>query len=397
MITAAPDSPQHSALALGATILVGVLCALLANSLPVFLPVLAQLRGFTDSQTGLAAMADMGGYALGIVVCASAPALVIRLNWRGTAALGALILVAANIMAVFTPEFVPFLGVRFCAGFGAGVTTAIVYAVLAEGDGARLMALLAGAMLISGAITVLFLSSASARFGAAGVFGIYAGCGALALLTTPLVPAVSVRHHAAPAHASQASERITPAGWLAVGSVFVQFIAIGAVYGFISNMGVAWGSSEQAVELSLSKMLFAGLIAVVLVALLGSRLGSLRALLFGYAGLLVSLALFLWLKPLAAFLAITMLFGFSYNFLTPYQFEVVTRVDESSSAAMLVSAGIMGGIAIGPAIAGYLVTTDYRWVNGMSMALTVIALGLMVAALRLHERAMPPAAGADRR
>ena len=80
------------------------------------------------------------------------------------------------------------------------------------------------------------------------------------------------------------------------------------------------------------------------------------------------------------------MFGFSYNFLTPYQFEVVTRVDESSSAAMLVSAGIMGGIAIGPAIAGFIVTSDYVWVNGMSFALTLIALALIVGALRLHER-----------
>src|ERR1700679_1375911 len=53
-----------------AAISAGVISALVVNSLPVFLSVLARARGLTESESGLVALADMGGIAIGTTACA---------------------------------------------------------------------------------------------------------------------------------------------------------------------------------------------------------------------------------------------------------------------------------------------------------------------------------------
>ena len=371
-----------------AAILIGVFCALMPNTLPVYLSVLARLRGLTESQIGLVAMADMGGYALGIIGCALLPSLVVRLNWRRMSIVGALIMIIANILSIEVQAFLPFLFVRAIAGIGAGITTAIVYAIAAEGDGSRSMAFLVGTMLLSGSVAVPFLTPLTEKFGATGVFGVFAGLAAISILLIPLMPRDSIRTPESSEGANPISQKVTLPGWLAISSVFVHFCGIGAIYGFISSMGVAWGGSEMSVELDVSKMLFAGMVGVALVAIVGSRFGAFKSLVAAYAGLLVAIVLLLVLKPLAGFLAVSVFFGFVYNLLVPYQFDVVIQVDESSSAAMLVSGGMFTGVAVGPAIAGYLVTPDYVWVNGFGLVCCVLALALIALARRVRDKAL---------
>jgi uncharacterized paraquat-inducible protein A len=51
--------------AVAAAILVGSVAALVVNTLPVFLTVIARTRGFDELETGLIAFVDMGGIAVG--------------------------------------------------------------------------------------------------------------------------------------------------------------------------------------------------------------------------------------------------------------------------------------------------------------------------------------------
>jgi MFS family permease len=91
------------------------------------------------------------------------------------------------------------------------------------------------------------------------------------------------------------------------------------------------------------------------------------------------------LQPVAHFLVLGCLFGFGWNIVSPYQFEAVTKIDGSSSAAMLVNAATLGGLAVGPAIAGYLATADFLRTNAFSLTAGVVSLAMIVAALRLHD------------
>jgi predicted MFS family arabinose efflux permease len=396
MTSTQPIAPRHSTLAVIAIIAVGVLCALLANTLPVYLEVLAKLRAFTDSQTGLVAMADMGSYTAGIIGCAALQSRTAKLNWRQTALVGLLLLILGNVISIGTTGFLPFLLIRVLAGIGAGIATAIVYAVLAEGDAARHMAFLSVAMLMSGSVSVPYFAPLVAQYGASGLFGLLALLGVIAAFLTPLIPTGSAHHQPSELPAQTPSPRITPQGWLALLSVLLHWTGIGAIFAFISSMGTAWGGTPETVDLSVAKMLFAGMLGVSIVAVVGSRFGSLRSLIISYVGLLSAIAIFLLVKPVAAFLIVTASFGFIYNLMIPYQFEVVTKIDDSSGVAMLMSAAMLGGIAIGPAIAGYLVTADYQIVNLFSLFGCTAGLGLLLVAWFWHRRSTVPQAARSR-
>ena len=374
----------HAKIAVVCAILAAVFASLVSNSLPVFLAVIGRMRELDEGQIGLVAMAELGGFAVAIVGCALLPRPLRWLNWRRTVAVGLVVFVVANLLATADSSFGTFFAIRCLAGLGAGLVVAIAYAVVGEGDSARLMAILAGGMLVSGAVVVQYLAPLADAYGAAGFFGLYAAVGLLGLTLVPFIPTVSCHENSAANAVAGSTEQqsVSPEGWLAVASVFVHFCGIGAVYAFISTMGVAWGGHTPDVDAAVSKMLFSGGFGVALVAVFGSRFGPMKSLVGSYVGVLLTLLLLLLLRPVGGFLMVCMLFGFTYNILVPFQFDVVTRIDPSPAASMLVSAAMLAGVAIGPAIAGYLVTSDYLWVNSYGLAGCGLSLALIVAAFR---------------
>src|ERR1700730_6003850 len=82
---------------IAAAIIIGVIAALVVNTLPVFLSVLARTLHLSDSQSGLVAFADMGGIAVGTSYCALSRLTTERLTWRWAAVVGLLILGIANL------------------------------------------------------------------------------------------------------------------------------------------------------------------------------------------------------------------------------------------------------------------------------------------------------------
>jgi predicted MFS family arabinose efflux permease len=367
-----------------AAILVGSVAALVVNTLPVFLTVIARTRGFDERETGLIAFVDMGGIAVGTMMCALQPALVRRLGRPRLALLGLLILLGANVLASVVRPFPELLLARALAGVGAGLTEAVTYAILAEGDGARDLALFNILQLATGWLGVPLLPPLAQRFGVAGLFGAIA---CLAVLVMPLCRLLSRDHSAEPPAGrvdAPVGERVSPLGWMAILSTFLYFSSSGGLYAYLAFMGVAWGGAQATVEADLSTILFATMMGGVLAAFLGSRFGFRRPLYMGYLVQMTAMALLMTLRPVDHFLVLGCLFGFGWNIVGPYQFEAVTKIDGSSSAAMLVNAATLGGLAVGPAIAGYLATADFLHTNVFNLTAGLVSLAMIVTALRLH-------------
>ena len=379
-------APRHSTVSIVVAIMVSVVAAMVSNTLPAFLAVLARARGLSESQSGLSAMADLGGIAFGMTLCGLLPGLVRRLTWRGTIASGLLLLIAANLLSIWVTSFEPYLAVRILAGTGSGIVIAIVYAVLAEGDGARSLAAFNVGQLASASFAIPFFSKLAEAYGIAILFAIVAGMGAASLLLVPALPRESVRELAAEDRDSHANETVSLAGWLAIISVLVMFVGVGSLFGFLSYMGAAWGGDPLQVESDVSKVVFSGMLGALAVAIVGSRFGYQRPMIIGFVMLLAAAALFAVFKPLTGFLTVGALFYFGVNVTMTYQFEAVTEIDTTSSAAMLVSAATLGGTAVGPAIAGYLVTEDYMLVNLLGLVAFASSLALLLAAQALHRR-----------
>lgn len=366
----------------GATaVILGSLAALVVNTLPVFLAVLARVRGLSESDSGLVAFAEMGGIAVGTIVCALRPGWVERAGWRWTALLGLLIMLGGNVCSMLAGDLSSLLMARGLAGLGSGVVLAVTYAVLAEGGGARALAIFNFVQLSCGWLGIPFLSPVAEAHGAERLFAIVAGLVVVGMALSFFLPG---RRPVVPGHeVSVPHDKVSAPGWLAILSALVYFAGVGAIYAYVAFMGVAWGGTQQVVEAQVANMMFAGLSGGLLVALVGSRFGFRLPLILGYALLLAAMAWLAFGQPVSGFLLAVCLFGFAWNIITPYQFEAVTHVDSSSSAAMLVNASTLGGLAIGPAVAGYLVTEDFFQVNALSLAGTLASLIVLVLALRL--------------
>jgi hypothetical protein len=371
-------------------ILVAVVITVLTNTasliMPVFLTALAHTRGLTEVQSGLFAMAEFGGVGIGATACALLPGLVERLNWRRTAALGLVALIAANLAMAAPMGFFGLFVLGLAAGVGGGLVNAVFYAICAEGDGARLVGAFYAAQIGFGAVGVGAISTIVDRHGDAGLFLAMAALGGGALLLCPLLPARSIVQPLGARNANPESDRISGLGWAAVLGLFIFFVASGAIYGFLGYMGLAWGGKPAAVDGAVSGIMYIGMVGPLIVAFVGSRFGYLWPLALGIAGTVLGLALFIAVKPIAAFLPIGGLFFFAANAVVPYLFDVLTDVDRSSGAAMMMAASQLGGVAIGPAIAGYLVTPDYVRVNGFALALFIAAALIVLGVVWVHRR-----------
>jgi MFS family permease len=360
-------------------LILGLVAALVVNTLPVFLSVLARSRGLDEVQSGLIAFADMGGIACGTVLCALSPGKIAKYGYRAVALLGVGTLAVANVAAALSGAFHLLLAACAAAGVGSGIAMAVTYAVLAEGDGARDLALFNVVQLASGWLGIPLLDPIAKQHGAGSLFAVLA---AVTLAAAPLCMALPRAPRNTSEQVAVASERVTRAGWLSILSVFLYFSGAGAIYSYLAFMGVAWGGSPESVEANLSTIMFAAMTGGIFVTIIGSRFGLRWPLCMGFGVLLLSIAMLATIQPVKLFLLVGCVFGFAWNVVTPFQFEAVTVVDPSNSAAMLVNAGTLGGFAVGPGIAGFMATPDYLRVNLLALIACVLSLALLLFLLR---------------
>jgi predicted MFS family arabinose efflux permease len=386
MSSNAAEITGHSIVPVATVIGITTVSSLVANTLPAFLAVIATERGYSESQAGLCAMADMGGMAIGIIGCAMLPKLVQKLNWRQTVRLGLLLVILANLLSIVTIDFAPYFAVRVIAGIGAGLVIAIAYAILGEGGGARSVGFFNIGQLGAGWLAIPFFTPLAEQYGIKAIFELIAAFAVFASFFTVLLPLGSC-HPVTESAPSRVHQKISKAGWTAITACFLFWIGVGSIFGFLSFMGIAWGGDPVAVEDSVSKVLFAGMTGAATVTIIGSRFGAFRSTAVACIGLLASVALFLYLNPVAAFMAVGALFYFCVTASTSYQFEVVTQVDSSNSAAMMVMAATVAAISVGPAIAGYLVTPTYDLINGLGFVFIAISLVLMAVSIRMSKGA----------
>ena len=375
--------------AIAIAIVIGVLANAGSLIVPFFLTVLAHTRSLTEAQGGLFAMAEFGGIGLGAVGCALLPSIVQRLNCRRAAALGLVAVIAGNLAMSAPMGFRGLFVLGLTAGIGAGVVNAVAYAIFAEGDGARLVAAFTAAQMGFGTLGVGIVSAIVDRHGDAVVFLLLAGLGGSALLLSTLLPARSLTRPTGARIAQIETDRISGLGWAAVLGLFIFFVGSGAIYSFVGYMGLAWGGKPAAVESMVSGIMFVGMVGALIVTLVGSRFGYRWPVAIAMVGAVLGLALFIIVKPIAAFLPIGGLLYFSVTVATPYLFGVLTDIDRSTGAAMMMAASQVSGYAIGPAIAGYLVTPNYVLVNGFILALFLCASLIVIGVVWIHRRQPP--------
>ena len=97
------------------------------TGLPVISSAWSELLGFTDPQVGRVAGADQGGLAVGAVLTAI---LIGRTNRKLLLVIATIIVLISNGLCMVVTDYLPTLWLRFIAGFGSGIYTAVAVATL---------------------------------------------------------------------------------------------------------------------------------------------------------------------------------------------------------------------------------------------------------------------------
>jgi hypothetical protein len=223
------------------------------------------------------------------------------------------------------------------------------------------------------------------RFGAAGLFGIFAGVGVITLVAALIgLPTLTISDPVATRATS--TLKLSPIlGCLALG---IMILGVNTVWVYIIAIGNSLGIDAHTLGVVLAIVLPVAMLGPVAAHTLGERAGLIWPLLFG----LVLMAIDCFLVVVAAspiFFCITtsalIMLGF---FCAPYAIALLSRLDPSGSFSSAAPACMMIGNAIAPALSSTLAgAARFEALAVLGASCMALSIALFSAAARVdHAR-----------
>jgi MFS family permease len=351
--------------------------------IPVISTAWVNLLGFSEVEVGRVAGADLGGLSLGAVVTA---VIITRFNRRLLIAVSAGIAILANALCMVTVDYEQVLWLRFLAGFGSGIFTAVAIAGLgATSKPARAFNFLLFAFAFSQALELYVLPKLSMN----GIYLVFIATFVVSLPFISWVPPWAVEkgldvevdvegsggtHHVDHKH--------VPAyvPWLVLAAMFFTYLNIGAYWTYIEL-----ASADRTISTADADWVGSILVWASLASLLGCLFATILSNRFGLARpLVVTLIL---QSAIVAMLAggidninITVsifMFNFFWIFIDVYQMATIANVDHSGRFASLMPGAQGLGQIVGPNIAA----TTLGWGLGYPAVFLMCASATMIGLL----------------
>lgn len=321
--------------------------------MPIYVGALADSYGFDNRQLGWITSSELSGQAIAILIALS---WIRRLSWRLVMLWSALALVVCNLLSVYAGgAYVFLLLIRGLTGFAVGSMLAIGCTLLGDTKQAdRNFGLLIGAEVFLQIILFAFLPAYVADYGVSAIYCVLAILAVVALLLSLQIPEQGSR-----VAADSAEEK--PALRLPILGLFgtvIFFAGIMLVWSFIERLGIARGFGSEEIGAALSISGVVSLAGALSAAALADRLGRLLPMLVGMVGILLSYWLLATQVSWWSFVLAASLLAAFWNFWLPYQMGAVAAVDLSGRYVVLIPFAQSLGVALGPIIAGRILTGD---------------------------------------
>ncbi len=330
-------------------IYLGVAAATLPAVLPVMVGVLADDLGFGTVRAGYIASANLGGVALGSVVCAAAMR---RTSWQALIRAGAATMIGTNLLTTLILSFPLFAAMRFLSGLGEGVIAAICYAAMSRSHGpARALAFYIAGQGLVGALGMGFIPGIVVKAGWPWLFILVS---AVALPAFWLARSIGTLREGLPAREILTARAMPWLSRVALACILVYFVGMASVWALTERLGHAKGIDGGHLSIALSSSAVANMAGSLLVGFLAHRLSTLAGLGMGLAiataGLIGLVAAGGWQWYLAA----ASLFFFSWGIYYPFQFRMLADADVSGRMAVYIPLATGFAFTLGPAIGGHL-------------------------------------------
>jgi cytochrome P450/MFS family permease len=368
---------------------------LLFNVMPAVLDAAANRFSLADAQTGVVGSSFLAGAA---ITAATSNAWIGRFNWRALTLGGVATSVAGLAGSAFVGGYAGLVAAFLIGGVGLGLLYTLAMAIVSEHHkpdpafGVKLAAEVA----LAGLALLALSSFIAPRWGFTGVaLSLAALAGGAALLGLPGIPA---RRAVTPPGERFAMARKSGAPdpgladrtpWFGLGALFVTFAGLSGLWSFAAKAAPGFGLDAATTQTALTVGLVASGASGVAAAVIGNRFGRVRPLVIGMLFSLAGVAALAFGHGLAAYMIGLFLAVGLWNFPMAYQMGLITSADGYGRVAVLIPGGMAIGGALGPALAGVLVSGGgYPPLYGFFAASTAAGLavfwwlGLKLAARR---------------
>ena len=344
-------------------------------AVPVISTAWVRLLGFSEVEVGRVAGADLGGLSLGAVLTAI---IIARVNRRYLVLGAAALTMAANGICMVIVEYEQVLWLRFAAGIGSGIYTAVAVASLgATSKPARAYNMMLFAFAFSQALELHILPQLSMN----GIYAVFIGCYLFGLLFLHWVPPYPVdkgldvevdvaedgKHHPEHLHVP------TYVPWLVLAAILATYINIGAYWTYIELATVESAATPDWVSKVLVWTSFCSLIGCLFATIISNRFGLARPLLItlviqaGVVGMLAA-----GINNTNILISVFS-FNFLWIFIDVYQMSTIANVDHSGRFAALMPGAQGLGQIIGPNIAASILAAGMGY-NGVFIMCAIASL-----------------------
>ena len=349
--------------------------------IPVISTAWVELLGFSEEQVGRVAGADLGGLSAGAVLTSY---LIRSMNRHLLALVGGAIAIIANGLCTIYVDYETVLWLRFAAGTGSGIYTAIAVATLGgSSKPARSFNYMLFLFAFSQAAELYVLPKLSMN----GIYWVFIGFFILGMLFVRWIPAYATD--------SKSGEKQTPdesandAGddrpkipafvpWLVLGAMFFTYINIGTYWTYIELASLSAGLDGDWVGSILVWASLGSLIGCGIATVISNRFGLARPMLLALTamGTIVGILVF-GITP-STFLVSMLSFNLLWIFVDVYQMATVANVDHAGSFASLMPGAQGLGQIVGPNIAASMLGAGMGYNAIFAMCAIAALIGMLI-------------------
>ncbi len=366
--------------------LVSAAAALLFNVMPALLTAAATRFSLDAGQIGLVGSSYLAGFAL---VAVFSNQWISRFNWRALVGAATVVSVLSLGACGLATTLGALLAALVIAGASLGVLYTLCIAVISENHrpdpafGIKLTA----EVLLGGAGLLILTGYAIPRWGFSGAaFALAALAGVAALVglagfparraLTPPAERFTMKGRRRDLAAMLRASLRDWAPWSGLAGLFVSFAGLSALWAFLTQLAPTFGVSDQAASTAFMVALAASGAAGVAAAVMGDRLGRAKPLAVGMLLAIVGAAALQWGHGFPGYLVGVVLAVGLWNFPMAYQMGMIASADQRGHVAVLMPAALAIGGAVGPVLAGALLTGGHGYAPLYALFAVATTLGL---------------------
>jgi predicted MFS family arabinose efflux permease len=374
------QTESNSRMRLWVAILAGVVGPEVFIVQPAVVEGFVKYLGFDAVSAGYAASVEVWGIALSSILL---PFFAKRVNWRTVIVLSILLMALGNAASAFAPDHSVFLVLRLFVGIGAGGLISLSFAAVGLTENPdRNFGYMIMWVMIYGALGLWLVPSAFETGGMKLLLFFFA---AFPLLVLPFVRFLPRGGESAPHTDANAVELPRPAKASALLAMLLYFVAQGIVWAYLFLIGTDDGLSEQQVANALTLSQFMGVLGAWTFGAFGARISRSRALTLSVLGGSLCLLFLTAHTTFAVFALVVCIYNFFWNVAQPALLSAMAVFDRRGRMVLAATAMQMVGLAAGPALAAWVMTSSaYSTVIGSGVALFVASWLLIYFPVRRH-------------